>query len=253
MREGEGAGTTPYMPSTVQNADESKALEEARIREAYARRLQGPQGSCSFLNPSYALMIQEREIELLSMLSRVGVDSLEGKRVLEIGCGTGYLLRAFLQWGALPENLFGIDLLPGRVERARKMCPLGVHLECGNAATLTFPDTSFDLVLQSTVFSSILDPVMKQCVAAEMLRVLIPGGFALWYDFFVDNPRNPDVRGVRKNEIRQLFRGCEIHIRRITLAPPIGRFVGRYSPLLYTLLSRTRILCTHYLCLIRKK
>jgi ubiquinone/menaquinone biosynthesis C-methylase UbiE len=205
------------------------------------------------LNPSYALMIQEREMEVLSMLSRSGVDSLEEKRILEIGCGTGYWLRAFLQWGALPENIFGIDLLPGRIELARKICPQRVRLECGSAAKLAFPDASFDLVLQSTVFSSILDPAMKQRIAAEMLRVTKPDGFVLWYDFHVNNPNNPNVRGIRKSEISRLFPGCRIHIRRITLAPPIGRFVGRFSPLLYTLLSRTRILCTHYLNLIEKK
>jgi hypothetical protein len=93
---------------------------------------------------------------------------------------------------------------------------------------------------------------MRQCIATEMLRVLKPGGFVLWYDFFVDNPRNPDVRGVRRREIRKLFPGCQIHLRRITLAPPIGRLVGRYSPFVYMLLSRSKTLCTHYLGLIKK-
>ena len=186
------------------------------------------------------------------MLSGHGVGSLEGKKVLEIGCGTGYWLRAFLEWGALPENVFGIDLLPERVEQARKLCPHGVYWECGNAASLRFPDGSFDLVMQSVVFSSILDPEMRQQIAGEMLRVLKRGGLALWYDFFVNNPRNPDVRGIRSNEIRKLFPGCQIYLRRITLAPPIGRLVGRYSPLAYMLLSHSKILCTHYLGLIKK-
>ncbi len=154
--------------------------------------------------------------------------------------------------GALPENVFGIDLLPGRIEQARKLCPQGVHLECGNATALTLPEASFDLVLRSTVFTSILDLAMRQCIAAEMLRVLKPGGFVLWYDFFVDNPRNPGVRGVRRSEIHKLFPGCQIHLRRITLAPPIGRLVGRYSRFVYNLLSRSKILCTHYLGLIKK-
>ncbi len=226
--------------------------EVARICEAYARRRRGCQAAYSFLNRSHVLQIQERDSELLFMLSRHGVDRLDTKTFLEIGCGTGYWLRAFLQWGALPANVFGIDLLPERIEQARKLCPHGVSLQCGSAASLGIPDASFDIVLQSTVFSSILDPQMKRRVASEMLRVLKPGGLALWYDFFLDNPRNADVRGIRKREIRRLFPGCQIHIRRITLAPPIARLVGRYSPLLYTLLSRARILCTHYLSLIKK-
>ena len=240
------------IPSWEGRMPEFKGGEEARIREAYARRQKGPQDRYSFLNPSYVLQIQERDSELLSMLSHYGVGRLEAKKVLEIGCGAGYWLRAFLQWGALPENVFGIDLLPERIEQARKLCPHGVRLESGNAAALGFPDASFDLVLQSTVFTSILDPEMRQRVAAEMLRVLKPGGFALWCDFFVDNPQNPDVRGVRRREIRQLFPGCQIHLRHITLAPPIGRLVWHYSPLVYMLLSRSKILCTHYLGLIKK-
>src|SRR6266850_747847 len=236
-------GHTPVRDQSLGSADG----EAVRIREAYARRQKGPQGRYSFLDPSHLLLIQERDSELLSMISRYGVESLEGKRILEIGCGTGYLLRAFLQWGALPENVFGIDLLPERIEQARKLCPQRVRLESGNAAALDFPNASFDLVLQSTVLTSILDPEMRQRIAEEMLRVLKPGGFALWYDFFVDNPRNPDVRGVRRSEIRKLFPGCQIHLRRITLAPPIGRLVGRYSPFVYMLLSRSKILCTHYL------
>jgi ubiquinone/menaquinone biosynthesis C-methylase UbiE len=186
------------------------------------------------------------------MLSEHGFDSLKGKKILEIGCGSGHWLRAFLQWGAVPENLFGIDLLPGRIEEARRTCPPGVHLECGNAASLGFADGSFDLVLQSTVFTSILDSGMKQRIAAEMLRLLKAKGFVLWYDFHVNNPRNPEVRGIRKSEIKELFPRCRIHLRRTTLAPPIARLVGPSSALLYIMLSRTKILCTHYLGLIER-
>ena len=206
----------------------------------------------SFFDAAYFVSLYEREKELLSMLSQHGVHSLKQKRILEVGCGAGIWLRAFLQWGAEPENVFGIDLLPGRIEEARQRCPRGVHLECGNATSLAFPDRSFDLVLQSTVFTSVLDCGMKQRIAAEMLRVLKPQGFVLWYDFHVNNPRNPDVRCIRKSEIRELFPHCRIHLSRTTLAPPIARLVGPYSALLYILLSGTKILCTHYLGLIER-
>ena len=45
------------------------------------------------------------------------------------------------------------------------------------------PFHSFDLLLQSPVFTSILDQAMKERVAAEMMRVSKPGGLILWYDF----------------------------------------------------------------------
>jgi len=228
--------------------------ETARIVAAYKHRTHTvPKDRYSFCNPGATLDFQEVEREILALLNSEGFHSPCEKLVLEVGCGTGEWLREFIKWGVLPDNLVGIDLLPERIEEARRLCPHGVRLECGNAATLVFPSSVFDVVLQSTVFTSILDSSLRQAVAAEMLRVLKPNGFILWYDFYLDNPNNPDVRGIRKQEIRDLFADCHIRFHRLTLAPPIGRVVGRYSSLLYILLSRTKILCTHYLALIKKK
>ena len=57
----------------------------------------------------------------------------------------------------------------------------------------------------STVFSSLLDDAFQQRLADAMWRWLKPGGAVLWYDFTVDNPRNPDVRGVPLARVRALF------------------------------------------------
>ena len=54
-----------------------------------------------------------------------------------------------------------------------------------------------EVVLQSTVFASIVYPDLKRRVAAEMMRVVKPDGFMLWYDYHVNNPWNPEVRGVK--------------------------------------------------------
>ncbi len=121
-----------------------------------------------------------------------------------------------------------------------------------NAAHLPFSPAAFDLVLQSLLFTSILDPAMKQAVAREMLRVLKPGGLILWYDYHVNNPWNPDVAGVKKNEIQALFPGCRVQLRRITLAPPLTRLLAPHSFLLCSLLEKLRVLNTHYLGVIRK-
>ena len=52
-----------------------------------------------------------------------------------------------------------------------------------------------------------------------------PGGGVLWYDFTVDNPRNPDVRGVPVARIRELFPEARVQHQRVTLAPPLARAV----------------------------
>jgi hypothetical protein len=82
-----------------------------------------------------------------------------------------------------------------------------------------------------------------------MLRVLKPGGSILWYDFWL-NPANKRTRGIRPGEIRGLFPGCRFKFRRITLAPPLGRFLGSVSSGLTLLLEELRILNTHYLVMI---
>src|SRR6266550_3411093 len=81
-----------------------------------------------------------------------------------------------------------------RTSRGSTSCPPRVRLECGSATELPFEAGTYDLVLQATLFSSVLDAGVKGRIATEMLRVLRPNGAILWYDLRIDNPRNLDVR-----------------------------------------------------------
>jgi len=225
--------------------------EETRIRAAYARR-RGDDVLYSMFSSGHLFMSQERERQILTLLKQHGFELLKTKKILEIGCGAGYWLREFVKWGALPENVFGVELLPGLVAEAKHLCPSGVKIECSSAAELAFSDATFDLVFQSTVFTSILDADMKQSIASEMIRVVKKDGLILWYDYHVNNPRNPDVRGVTKREIQRLFAGCPIKLMRTTLAPPLLRLVAPYSWLASYFLSKIPLLCTHYLAVIQK-
>ena len=224
--------------------------ELARIEAAYARR--NHQTIYSFLDPGYRLAVQEREEKLLRILAERGYSSLEDSKILEVGCGTGQWLRDFVRWGARPENVWGVDMLPARIAEAKESCPSGMTLRCQDSTKLDVPDGSFDLVLQSTVFTSILNLEMKHLLAREMLRVMRANGLIIWYDFHVNNPSNPDVHGVGRGEIKQLFPNCNISLEKLTLAPPIGRRIARVSSPLYRVLSFIKPLCTHYLGIITK-
>lgn len=74
----------------------------------------------------------------------------------------------------------GVDLLDWRVEAARHNCPAGLSLECGNAERLRLSDQFFDIIVQATVFSSIINSDMKRKVALEMVHVLKPEGLIIW-------------------------------------------------------------------------
>ena len=196
--------------------------------------------------------MQSRERHVIQLLRRTGLVPLSEQKILEIGCNFGYWLSEFIKWGALPENLLGIELVFTRVAKARALQASRLGLAQANAAYLPLASSTFDLVLQSLVFSSILDPAMKQAVAGEMLRVLKPRGFLLWYDFHVNNPWNRDVQGVKKKEIYRLFPGCRGKLQRVILAPPLTRLLAPYSPLLCSFLEKLRLFNTFYLGILQK-
>lgn len=241
-------------PGPGDRSRERSLAEEARLAAVYARRQETvPADRYTYFNRANLVMIQDREWRVLRLLTRHGWTSLTGKTILEIGCGAGPWLRDFVRWGAEPENVAGIDLLPDLIAEARRRCPEAVRLQCSSATATDFPDASFDLVLQSTVFTSVLDAASKRQLAAEMLRLVKPEGLILWYDFRVDNPWNRDVRGVNRAEIRDLFPGCDIDLRGATLAPPLVRLLAPYSFLACYLLAKIPFFCTHYVGAIRKR
>ncbi|MFT3664754.1 class I SAM-dependent methyltransferase [Piscinibacter sp.] len=223
------------------------------VRERYARRdSQATQQRYSLLNESALLPRQEWERAVVRWAKRSGMAPLESRSLLEVGCGAGANLIEFMRLGFQPENLVGNELLPERSEAARRLLPVAVRVIAGDATQMDVAPQSFDVVLQSTVFSSLLDDAFQQRLADAMWRWIKPGGGVLWYDFVYDNPTNPDVRGVPLRRIRELFPQGRVDARRITLAPPIARRVCRVHPSLYTVFNALPLLRTHLLCWIEK-
>lgn len=233
-------------------ADERPVVAEAdRIKAVYARRNAG--GRYGWDQPGQLFLMQDLERRLLRALRRSGCLPLHGKRVLEIGCGTGHFLRELVKWGAEPSGVLGIDLLDDRVAAARRLAPAGMRIERRDAADTGLASAGFDLVLQMTVFTSILSSDIRRQVAAEMCRVLAPGGCIVWYDFRVNNPANPDTRAVRKAEIQELFPDAAIELGTATLIPPLARCLAPHSLSACSVLSALPFLRTHYLATIRPR
>lgn len=226
--------------------------EATRIREVYARRDEAGHaviGRYSVFDEANLYLLQRLERDVLSLLRREGIVSLDGVRILDVGCGTGAWLRRFAMYGAQPERLAGIDLRAGAIHDARLLGP-GMDLREGDGTALPWDDGSFDLVTQFTVFSSVLRAATRDRMAAEMRRVLAPGGVILWYDMTL-NPTNRDVVGLGRNDVRALFPGCSLRVRRVTLAPPLGRLVAPRSWTAARLLEALPFLRTHLLVAIR--
>jgi ubiquinone/menaquinone biosynthesis C-methylase UbiE len=129
-----------------------------------------------------------------ALLARTG--SLAGLRVLELGCGSGDLTLQLLDAGA---DLTALDLSPAMVARARtrveRFVPqASVDLVTGPAEDTGLPEDSFDVV----VGKWILHHVDTARVAAEIARVLRPGGRAV---FIENSGRNPVLALARRHVV----------------------------------------------------
>lgn len=222
--------------------------EAERIHARYARRTRKYEPWTPWVHRTH----QELERRVIDTLRREGMLPPEERRLLEVGCGTGGNLLTFLRLGFSPSLIVGSELQEERAAAARKRLPAGLTVLSGNSAELELPDETFDIVFQSLVFSSILDPAMRGALADRMWQLLAPGGGILWYDFTWDNPANPDVSGIPLRVVRQLFPQGNFSSRRVTLAPPLSRWVTRIHPALYDWCNVLAPLRTHVLCWIGK-
>lgn len=168
------------------------------------------------------------------------IPGVEHPRLVDVGCGSGYDLRAWRADGWPADALAGIDLVPGRVDAARQAVP-GVDLRLGAGPDLPYADSAFDVATASTVFSSIGDAASRRRLFAEMGRVVRPGGLVIVYDFVVRNPRNRSVQAMVPTLLTQMagrspdgsFRlGPFLYAVGPALAihPALGRLAARIMP-----------------------
>lgn len=180
----------------------------------------------------------------------VGLD-LASLRVLDVGCGSGSFLRELIDWGANPVNLTGTELLPDRLEAARRKTARGVQWHLGGLEEMAAGGV--DLVSAHTVFSSIPDDTRRRALAADMWRMLRPGGWCLIFDFRFNNPRNRNVRSVTRSELHRLWPARQRHYRSLVLAPPLARLLAPFPYLVSeTLAAVAPPLRSHFVFMAQK-
>jgi ubiquinone/menaquinone biosynthesis C-methylase UbiE len=137
-----------------------------------------------------AVAVRDRTIKR-RVLDRAGIDS--GENVLDVGCGTGTLAVAAAR-AAPGVAVTGLDADASILSRAReKASDAGVEIRFdeGKSAALPYADASFDVVLSTLVFHHLPDDAKRQ-TAAELVRVLRPGGRLVVGD--LGRPQDPFMR-----------------------------------------------------------
>jgi ubiquinone/menaquinone biosynthesis C-methylase UbiE len=165
----------------MSDVDLDAAVDDIRIE--YSRRKTAPQctGQYSFLNPTHATLVLDRERAILAALARhLTLDPAQAD-VLDVGAGSGVSLAFLAAYGFTAHRLHGLDIVPERVEKGREQFP-GFDFRLGDGHSLPYEDASFDIVQQITMLSSVHDDGLRRAIGREIVRVLRPGGLFLSFD-----------------------------------------------------------------------
>jgi ubiquinone/menaquinone biosynthesis C-methylase UbiE len=136
-------------------------------------------------------------------------------RILDIGCGTGRLLRRLQARWPLAV-LFGVDLAEGMVAQARRQLPAAT-IHQAPAEHLPLSDGSVDLVTSTVSFHHWSDQAGG---VAEALRVLRPGGLFILADMTISHGGHP----LSRKQVRVLFAKAGLSIRSQTSPVPFFAF-----------------------------
>lgn len=124
------------------------------------------------------------------------VTLFSGAAILDVGCGTGTMLRKMAD--VCPINGYGIDMEENMIAEARKKCP-GMKLQISKCQQTPFGEGSFDVLTACMAYHHFDD---KDGFAREAARILKPGGY-----LYIADPRFPAV--IRKS-LNAVFRHANL-------------------------------------------
>jgi ubiquinone/menaquinone biosynthesis C-methylase UbiE len=131
-------------------------------------------------------------------------------RVLDVGCGTGYLLGTLAGRYPDAQQLCGIDAAPQMIETASAFAQDDrLRFTVGAAEQLGYPDRTFDLVVSTTSFDHWTD---QQAGLVECARVLRPSGHLVLVDQF-SRLLLPTLATSRRGKARTKSRATDLVLR----------------------------------------
>ncbi len=177
---------------------------------------------------------------------------LEGRRILDIGCGLGMYVEQFRRFS---DEVYGVDVDPDKVAQASERLP---NISVAPGEHLPFRDGDFDVILLNEVIEHVDD---DRLTIQEAYRCLRRGGHIVIYapnrlypfethGFYVGEkyffrllpivnwlPSRirdvfcPHVRVYTAQQIKDLFRGLDVEFTAVThIMPGLDNWAERYGP-----------------------
>jgi ubiquinone/menaquinone biosynthesis C-methylase UbiE len=158
------------------------------------------------------------------LLKRIPVDFIP-QTILDIGCGTGRLLRRMAQrWPAAVLN--GVDPSEGMVAEARRQTPMGI-IYLAPAEEIPLEDGSIDLVTSTTSFHHWSD---QAAGIRQVARVLRGGGLFVLADMSLALHGHP----LSARQVQAMFKAAGLDVHSQTSPVPFYTFtVGKKSAILF--------------------
>jgi hypothetical protein len=130
----------------------------------------------------------------------------------------------------------------------------GCRVDLSRDGEIPHAGGSFDICFANLVFTSILDDSRRAQAASELQRVTRTGGIIFVLDFRFNNPSNPNVRRVAREQLRALFAQCRLlRHRSLVLAPPLAAVLAPRARWAAALLEAIPFLRTHFLAALCKQ
>jgi ubiquinone/menaquinone biosynthesis C-methylase UbiE len=172
---------------------------------------------------------------VLAAVLELGFESLQRPgAVLDIGCGTGWLLGELARI-ADPTRLSGVDLIAARVDAARSRVP-EADVRVADARELPYEDESFELVTLLTTLSSMPSGDPVTLALDEAARVSSPTGIVLCYEPRIPNPFTRSTTRISGASLAESL-GPAVRTQALTGFPPVARRLGPLTGRLYPMLA----------------
>lgn len=157
-----------------------------RLERFWDYQSQRPSASENYFSAGHGHWIVKRTLRYF----RPQKEATSSCKVLDLGCGAGYLLRHLREQTTSPVDLFGADFSSRSLEKARSTWPTEKpfpRFEHVDRYPMAFPESFFDLVYSIEVVEH-LDDDMFSAMLKEANRILRPGGI-----FVVTTPNSEDL------------------------------------------------------------